>query len=426
MCENGGCGMSEKLKAPRVKHYIYILKDRDYRAYNNNTSYDDRTYELLDEIFALIKRLSPVSKNGARELWFTAERGTIEDFGNFDEMLENGEVESREEFEQWWKDEYPNETEWFSFTAVDDTEINYRAIFLGEKFVIEDDKRKEHSAFPIDISEFAEWIRDSVNECIAELENGTYNERVQRELPVQHRTGTILRRHLWDVFPEARESFFEDLPQKDIDDFVRYAAEQSGNPTDLKDRIPTMTANDFYRFCSLGYKANNYDGTDLSIRAQYEKHADGRDDGLSEIDPDSADAFHAWLHDKEFHGGHPWEVCRGGNSTHISLYVGNDERGYYLSVAGDAWNRTVESVKLYLALRRAGLPVYMHEAKILSDRLTEKEKIGIVPDGVIPAYCESMFPNEKVIDFMNLPDEKRDEFAKYCVWQKEKEISLIE
>lgn len=46
--------MSGKLKAPRVKHYICILKDRDYRAYNNNTSYDDRTYELLDEIFALI------------------------------------------------------------------------------------------------------------------------------------------------------------------------------------------------------------------------------------------------------------------------------------------------------------------------------------------------------------------------------------
>jgi hypothetical protein len=30
----------------------------------------------------------------------------------------------------------------------------------------------------------------------------------------------------------------------------------------------------------------------------------------------------------------------------------------------------------------------MHKAKLLADRLLEKEKIGIVPDGVIPAYCE--------------------------------------
>jgi hypothetical protein len=67
----------------------------------------------------------------------------------------------------------------------------------------------------------------------------------------------------------------------------------------------------------------------------------------------------------------------------------------------------------------------MHEAKTLSDRLTEKEKIGIVPDGVMPAYCESLFPNEKVIDFMNLPDENRDELVKHCVWQKEKEIYIL-
>ena len=418
--------MSDKLKAPGVKHYISILKDQSYRAYNNNTSYDDRTYELLDEIFELIKRLSPVSTNGARELWFTAERGTIEDFGNYDEMLEDGEVESREEFEQWWKDEYPNEIEWYNFTAVEDTKIGYRAIFLGNKFVIEDDSRKKRSAFPIDISEFAEWIRDSIKGCISELRNGTYNERVQRELPVQHRTGTILRKHLWDVFPEARESFFKKLPQTDIDDFIMYADEQTGSPSDLMGRIPSMTANDFYRFCSLGYKANNYSGTDLPLRKQYEKHADGRDDGLSEIAPDSADAFYAWLHDRDRRGGHPWEVCRGGNSTHVSLYVGNDDKGYYLSVAGNAWSRTVETVKFYLALRRAGLPVYIHEAKILSDRLTEKEKIGIVPDGVMPAYCENLFPNEKIIDFMNLPDEHRDELAKYCVWQKEIELSLIE
>ena len=67
----------------------------------------------------------------------------------------------------------------------------------------------------------------------------------------------------------------------------------------------------------------------------------------------------------------------------------------------------------------------MHKAKLLADRLLEKEKIGIVPDGVIPAYCESLFPNENIIDFMNLPFENRDELLPYCVWQKGKEVKLI-
>ena len=391
---------------------------------NCNVSFDDRTYELLDEIFSLLKRISPVSKNGVRELWFTAERGTIEDFGDFEEMLADGDVDSREEFENWWHDEFPNEVEWYNFSAVEDEKIGYRGILVGNRLVIVDDKRKPRY-FPYDISEFTEWILDSVKNCISELENGTYNKRVAASLPPQHRTGTLLRKHLWDEFPESRESFFKDLSQEEVDEFVRYAAEQEDEPQKLKTRIDKMTANDFYSYCALGYAANKYEGTEWPLRRQYERHADGRDDGLGEIDPDSADAFHDWLCNREFYGGHPWEVCRGGNSTHVSLYVGHDDGGYYLSVAGDAWNRTVESVKFYLALRNAGLPVYMHKAKLLADRLLEKEKIGIVPDGVIPAYCDSLFPDENVIDFMNLPFENRDELLPYCVWQKEKEVKLI-
>ncbi|MDO4562917.1 MAG: hypothetical protein Q4C12_03690 [Clostridia bacterium] len=256
----------DKLKVPKIRHYIRILKNQNRMSTDNSPTYDEHTYELLDEIFALLKRVSPVSENGARELWFTAERGTIEDFEDFDEMLEDGEVESREEFEQYWKNEFPDETEWYHFGAVEDETIGYRAIFLGNKFVIEDDSRKQRSSFTYDISEFAQWLLDSVKDCITELENGSYNERAQKELPVQHRTGTILRKHLWDIFPDARESFFENLPQTNIDDFVRYAAEQDDKPSDLKGRIPSMTANDFYYFCSLGYKANSYDGCELPLR----------------------------------------------------------------------------------------------------------------------------------------------------------------
>ena len=35
-----------------------------------------------------------------------------------------------------------------------------------------------------------------------------------------------------------------------------------------------------------------------------------------------------------------------------------DMRGYFLYLAGAAWNRTIETVKFYLALTRADIPVY--------------------------------------------------------------------
>ena len=107
----------------------------------------------------------------------------------------------------------------------------------------------------------------------------------------------------------------------------------------------------------MGYAENKYSGCDKSPKEQYYLHADGRDDGLQDIDADSPEAFREWLHNRERFGGHPWEVCRGGNSTHIDLRVMEDDRGYFLYLVGDAWSRTIETVKFYLALTRANIPL---------------------------------------------------------------------
>ena len=416
--------MSAKMTAPQIDNYIDWLGHIHYREVSCRFSYDKKTYRLIDQIFEVVRKIAPTRNNDVRELWLTAERGPIEDFGDIDELLADGTVESREEFEAWWHERYPEETCWYQFSAVEDAEIGYRAIFIGQKFVIEVDERKEKD-YPNDISEFAKWILDALNVAYQRLQDGSYNDFVDANLPPQHRTGTLVRKYLWDAFPDARTSFFKNISPADVAEFVKCASEQDSDRRRLTNHLKEMTANDFFSFCALGYKENNYEGCELSPREQYYKHADGRDDGLGEIDGDSPEAFHEWYNDRNHHGGHPWEVCRGGNSTHVSLYVHEDEDGYTLTVAGDAWTRTIESVKFYLALRRAGLPVYMMEATALADRLTEKEKIGIVPEGVMPAYCHSYFPNEHIIDFMNLPDENREKLLPHCVWQKEPVVSLL-
>lgn len=416
--------MSAKMTAPQIDNYIDWLGHIHYREVSCRFSYDKKAYRLIDQIFEVVRKIAPTRNNDVRELWLTAERGPIEDFGDIDELLADGTVESREEFEAWWHERYPEETCWYQFSAVEDAEIGYRAIFIGQKFVIEVDERKEKD-YPNEISEFAQWILDALNAAYKKLQDGSYNDFVDANLPPQHRTGTLVRKYLWDAFPDARTSFFKNISPADVAEFVKCASEQDSDRRRLTNHLKEMTANDFFSFCALGYKENNYEGCELTPREQYYKHADGRDDGLGEIDGDSPEAFHEWYNDRNHHGGHPWEVCRGGNSTHVSLYVHEDEDGYTLTVAGDAWTRTIESVKFYLALRRAGLPVYMMEATALADRLTEKEKIGIVPEGVMPAYCHSYFPNEHIIDFMNLPDENREKLLPHCVWQKEPVVSLL-
>ena len=408
------------LKAPAIMLYLFRLGQIKYSGWGNHVSYDEATYPLLDELFELLRQIVPSSPGRAWELWLRAERGTLEDYSNLnnDSYGECDELPSREECEQLWKQEFPEETEWFYFCAVEDPETGYRTVAVNHRLVILQCPDEEKTDWPYNVSEFVGWLVDSVRNVIKELEDGSYNDRVRKELPVQHRTGTIRRKDFWNVYPEARKEFFKDLSEKDVEEFVSCMMEQNDSPDQLPFRISSITANEFYRYCALGYRENDYEGTELSPKEQYYKHADGRDEGLRDIDGDSPEAFADWYYDKNRGGGHPWEVCRGGNSTHVSLYVHGGEEGWYLAVAGDAWSRTVESVKFYLALHRKKLPVYMYNGKILANRLLEGDHIGVVPQGVFPAYYSNYFPGEKdIIDYINLSFEDKDKLAPFCLWK---------
>lgn len=195
--------------------------------------YTPRTLaELLDELFRFLERAAPVSENGARELWLRAERGPIEDFGDAEELIREGDYKNKDEFIKSWKANYPDEIKWYQFAAVELKNEGCRAVMLRHRFVIVQNKHREPSGFPNEIPDFVRWLIDGVKECIQMLRNGTYNDFVRENLSPQHRTGTIRRKDFWAVWPEA---------------------------------------------------------------------------------------FQTWLRDRERHGGHPWEVCCGGNSTHVSL-----------------------------------------------------------------------------------------------------------
>lgn len=415
--------MNGKLKQFEVQYYIHWLSHNDnFGMYANR--YDDKTYLLLDELFELVSQVAPMYKNGARSLWFTADRGTLEDF-NVDERIENGEFDSKEEAIDFWKSMYPDEVEWYEFGAFEDKKEKYRAVSLAHNCIIVDDEKREKSGFEQEISEFVQWLIDSLKGCIQMLREGTYNSFVENNLPPQHKTGTILRKDFWDVWPHHREEFFEGISADDVAEFIELAYNQAKDYDSFNKRLSHMTANDFFRYCAMGYEACHYECADKSPKELYICYADGRDEGLTEIDGDSEEAFMDWLNDREHCGGHPWEVCRGGNSTHIDLSVHYDEKGFFLFLAGKSWIRTVEAAHFYLALNRVDIPVFLFESEALADRMAEKEFIGIVPDGITPRYCESRFPGEHIITFMNLTNEDRELFLPFCHWQPIKPVTLI-
>lgn len=414
------------LTAPEIRHYFGMLTHRASGNSNDQTAYDAKTYQILNAIFDHIKQIAP--RDGTTDvwdLWFQAPRGPIEKFGVYQEWLEDGEISSYEEFQEVWLSYFPDEECWYPFTAIERQEDGYRGIFFSHRIIIEQ-CGEPPTGFPLDVHEFAEWLLQSVDTCIEALREGRYNQFIDANLPVQHRTGTILRKNLWSVFPQNREEFLSGISEEDVDLFVKYIREREPDQQSIAAApLKEMSANDYFQACAIGYATNQYFGQDKTPREQYYLHADGRDDGLGKIDPNSPSAFLSWFTDQSRYGGHPWEIARGGNFTHISLYPQRSEDGFTFLLAGSSTNRTIETVKFYLALRKAGLPVYIKDGPILADRLTGNEMIGIVPQGVIPVYCENLFPDERIISFMNLDDEKLDEVVRHCTWQPLPQVRLL-
>lgn len=414
--------MSEKIYAPQIDRFRHQFGHLGF-GNSGGITYDDETYRILNLFFEELRKISPVSENGCRELWVCAERGTIDKYGDYEEWLDWGDVENYEEFENSWKSEYPNETKWYNIAAVE-AEGGYQAVTINERFVfdVQPDQKK---GLPHDTSKFANWLLESVKSVIEQLKQGTYMSFVRQNLPVELRTGTILQSELWEIYPEIKAKFFDGISDGDLQELTELLDKQPQEGYKPEGRIPSVTANDFFKYCAIGYKAMAYDLGEMTPKELYYRYADGRDEGLSEVDADSPEAFSAWLNNKSRGGGHPWEVCRGGNSTHIALQVGMDNKGYFLYLAGSSYGRTNETLKFFLALSRAGLPVYLNDSDMLKKRIQGTEKIGVMPQGVIPKYCGSAFPDEKIISFMNLPYEDTEAVASKCVWQDIKEVHLL-
>lgn len=409
---------SENIFAPQIHYFLELLSSSTLSPRNCTPE----TYEMLPELFSEVRKISPYYPNGVRKIFYRVDRGEIDNWMDFEDAVADGIVENQAEFEKLWKEEYPTEKIWFQFSFYENDD--YKSISINNRTVIQDMKNREDSPFGVDATPLIRWLIGMVKNCINEIDHGEYNHVIAKDLPPGFKYGTITRKNLWKVCPQEKVDYFKNFSDSEVQEFQNLMAKTNEDLTP-NHYLQKITVQDFLYCCQLGYRANQYSMADeLSSRELYKKYADGRDCGLLEIQENSPEAFEDWLANHE-RGGHPWEICRGGNSTHISLYVCKSDQGFYFSVDGYSWTRSVESIKFYLAIRKAGFPIVIRCGKQLADRLNGTDEIGVVPDGVFPGYCEAYFSDKRIIDYINLPHENRESWSKYCEWVPEPELKII-
>ena len=424
--------------------------------------------EAVAPLCRLVSPLVPIDSDGeVRALWLRVPSGTIEDYESFEDMMAWGEAETYEGYVTRWHEDYPDELSWYrpvvvqSFDAKDN--LRYLGVSLGNKTIVSasaddrfSDLQRGHYAEDVACL-ICTKVLPAAQESIELLLAGEYNSLVAASLPYQFRVGVIRRRDLWEAEPDVRATDYDGFPEGAVREF-RGLVRSGANSADGIGRIREFTANDFFRACKLGYESIGKECGRLEPSELYLRYADGRDEGLTGeghglnegpgIDFDDPEAWDEWYFYRTQHGGHPWEVVPGGNSTHMELYVRHDMRdlewelrsgdiseeeyannlkdaGYYFAISGR--RRQFEAVSFYLALSRAGLPVVIEDAEQLLARFEGTDWVGVVPHHVFTRYCEGLFPDEygDIIDFTHVY-RREDVWFDRVVWLPEDEANLME
>ena len=440
-----------RLTAPEIDRLLYA-----YKGFRNPAQPSKALMEAMDPLYDVLAGLAPLEKNDeAKGIWLMVPRGDISDWMDFEDAKEYGEAETYEEYVKCWKEQYPLETMWYRLCISENkpgSRLKFRGVSVGRNMVVNADlnggTREETWPGEEQAILLMPLLTEAAKRSMDMLRNGSYNKTVAQALPYWFRTGVVERSVLYAADPEYRMADLDGLDPGKIKRFRELIA--SGENEEPKTgRIQAFTANDFFQACALGYRACGYKTEGITPKELYVKYADGRDEGLTGhgfgldkgpgIDMDDPAAWEQWFFSQR-HGGHPWEVVRGGNSTHMDLYVCHDREnmewliqsgrirkeeaerrpcGYYFLICGK--HRPMESVSFYLALHDAGLPVLLSDADEILARLEGSGYVGIVPHDVSPKYCESRFPEEfgKVIDFMHVYEEDMELYGNSILWLPE-------
>ncbi len=221
-----------------------------------------------------------------------------------------------------------------------------------------------------------------------------YYRLMNRSVPPALRMGVIPKKIVQRLIPEYMR-FDQELSKAEVKRMIDFLLNRRGQQTS-----PSMTANLYFDYCKFAYLASvsSHKGLNRksSGRELYLRWADGRTGGLEKIAPDSAGAFAKWYEGKSWSGCHPWEIYRGGNSTHIDLSVfrDNPKAEWRVMLSGFSSTRLVEVCRIVLALDKAGFRFELGDWESYLARLTATDWIGVVPECEPIKYAFQAFPDK--------------------------------
>lgn len=401
----------EKVAAPTIDKIRYFNRDA--------VIVDDKTTRVLDEIFDYLKdNIKYDEKDGEEdyyfEFYYQARRGEIEDFESFEDCVECYEISTFEEYQNIWKREYPKENYWYHFELrkVIYENKKYYLIAINNNLILNVDPLNARG-WEENRTNLVNIVYDVVKDFIEFAKNTDYNDYVNDNLDYELREGILLLKDYWEIEPDEKKKYFDKLANIDICDFIEKVNNQNVDNLVL---IEDMTANKYYEICKIAYNAIGKDDKTFSSKELFYKNADGRDQGLSEINGNSIEEFNTWYRENEHHFDHTFEILPGRSFYRANLWIVKKDNGYYLKLSGKNFWTSLDVIKIYVELIKNNIPVILCDAELITKRLLGESNLAIISTGKTAYGYHKVF-EQYFLDGMHLPEENRELFIGKIKWE---------
>ncbi|MBP5449615.1 MAG: hypothetical protein J6Y01_05795, partial [Spirochaetales bacterium] len=205
-----------KLVAPDIDRLLVFFD----RGHLNPSGITQTIDEAMKPLFEVLAPLAPLKSNDeAKAIWLRIPRGDISDYTSFEDLKEYGEVETYQEYEQLWKDEYPEEIVWYRLVIIEgknrNGDVDFKAVALGDKTIISAmmDRQGKETYSDDAVVALCGLLVSAAKNSMELLRKGEYNEIVAASLPYQFKTGVIKRSDLWKSESENKEYVYDGLSE---------------------------------------------------------------------------------------------------------------------------------------------------------------------------------------------------------------------
>lgn len=339
---------------------------------------------LYEQVIALMERIEPVNPKGYykdRFVWIKS--------------CKKGQIDK-----------------WYGLYLAE--QKDYQAVLLNQVLLINPRQELDEK---MDMGDFLLWIIEELKWCIEMLQKGTYNAYIRENLPYEHRAGVIRRKEYWRYVPRDKKRTLGDVDEDEKKEFLAWY-NQNKNKTGYG--MKQMTSGYFFEACNVlydlfGKREEEY----LTPIERYKKYADGRDNGLAQLDVHSKEQFEEW-----YSGGffdHAWDCCWGKVSF---LRLQKRDDGCYYFIYYDKY--AGETIHYALELIRHGYLLCAAHYNAMVQKMQGEDMITICPQGCGAMYYERGAKETlRATDYRWLPETYSKEMVEAIAWYDIPEVKLL-